>query len=382
VIVSLLRVGSSVAIVALAVIWTVIVLAAESQWQVLAALVVAAVAIFAFSRMRAGRDLAFTLNDSGPSIIAIIPLAVLVVAFAIHQDHFQLMMLASVLIYGLACVGLTVQFGYAGVINFAGAAFFGIGGYTAAVLGSTGVPSLLTLLAGGLTAAMIGCIIILPVLRTKGHYAALITIAFGLLFRSFLEVNHTLGGPQGLKVEGASIAGRSLLNGIQLGTLEPSFYFNYVLLALAAFTLFFLLARNLEKSWIGLNLDAVREDTIGASVFGINVAAWRIFAFVAGNFLIGVAGALFAMMQNFIAPSNFTFSDSLLMLSIIVLGGIGNLWAVLPAAILVVVLPEKLQGIGEYRIFVFAILVVLVLRFRPAGLFPRSMRQFRREVGQ
>jgi len=178
VIVSLLRVASSVAIIALAVVWTVFVLAAESQWQVLAALVIAAVAVFAFSRMRAGSDLAATLNDSGPGIVAVLPLAVLVVPIAVHQDHFQLMVLASVRIYGLGRVGLTVQFGYAGVINFAGAAFFGIGGYTAAVLGSTGVPSLLILLAGGFVAAMIGCIIILPVLRTKGHYAALITIAF------------------------------------------------------------------------------------------------------------------------------------------------------------------------------------------------------------
>ena len=377
-----LRVVSSVAIIAFAVIWTIVVLAAEEQWQVGAALAVAAVAIVAVSRMKAGAELASLLTDSGSWVVWTIPVAVVAIAVAIHEHHFQLMMLASVLIYGLACIGLTIQFGYAGVINFAGAAFFGVGGYTAAVMGSTGVPSLLILLAGGFMAALIGSIIILPVLRTQGHYAALITIAFGLLFRSFLEVNPALGGPQGLKVEGASVAGHSLLNGITFGSFEASFYLNYVLLALAAFTLFFLLARNLEKSWIGLNLDAVREDTVGASVFGINVAGWRIFAFVVGNFLIGVAGALFAMMQNFIAPSNFTFSDSLLMLSIIVLGGIGNLWAVLPAAILVVVFPEKLQGIGEYRILVFAILVVLVLRFRPAGLFPRAMRQFRREVGQ
>jgi ABC-type branched-subunit amino acid transport system permease subunit len=381
-ILNLSRVLSSVGVVALFVIWTAIVLAVENQWLVGAALVAAAAAIFVLSRIKAGREIASTLNDSGQWIVLIIPVVVVAIALVIHEDHFQLMMLASVLIYGLACVGLTIQFGYAGVINFAGAAFFGIGGYTAAVLGGVGVPSIAILFTGGVAAALIGSIIILPVLRTKGHYAALITIAFGLLFKSFLEVNHTLGGPQGLKVEGASIAGRSLFDGIQFGAFDASFYLNYVLLALAVFTLFFLLTRNLEKSWIGLNLDAVREDAVGASVFGINVAAWRIFAFVVGNFLIGVAGALFAMMQNFIAPSNFTFSDSLLMLSVIVLGGIGNLWAVLPAAVLVVVIPEKLQGIGEFRILVFAILVVLILRFRPAGLFPRAMRQFRREVGQ
>ena len=371
---------ASLSIVALATILTGTILMAESQWLVAGAAVSAAALSAALSRLDIGRGFAATLNQAGAWIVLLIPLGGLGVALALHAEHFPLMMLATVLIYGLACIGLTIQFGYAGVINFAGAAFFGIGGYTAAVLGSWGVPSLVILLAGGAAAAAIGVILILPVLRTSGHYAALITIAFGLLFRSFLEVNPTLGGPQGLKVEGASIAGQSLASGIEIGALQASFYLNYVLFALAVFAVFFLLARNLEKSWIGINFDAVREDPIGASVFGINVAAWRIMAFVVGNFVIGVAGAIFAMMQNFIAPSNFTFSDSLIMLSIIVLGGLGNLWAILPAAILVIVIPEKLQEIGEFRILAFAVLVVLVLRFRPTGLFPRALRQFRREV--
>lgn len=373
---------ASLAIAVLAIALIGIVLMAENQWLVAGAALAAAALSAALSRFDVGRGFAAVLNETGAWIVLLIPLGGIAIALALHEEHFPLMMLATVLVYSLACIGLTIQFGYAGVINFAGAAFFGIGGYTAAVLGSWGIPSLLILVAGGAVAAAIGCILILPVLRTRGHYAALITIAFGLLFRSFLEVNPTLGGPQGLKVEGASIAGRSLANGIEIGALQASFYLNYVLFALGVFAVFFLLARNLEKSWIGINFDAIREDPIGASVFGVNVAYWRIMAFVIGNFVIGIAGAIFAMMQNFIAPSNFTFSDSLIMLSIIVLGGLGNLWAIIPAAILVVVIPEKLQEIGEFRILVFAVLVVLVLRFRPGGLFPRALRQFRREVAQ
>ncbi|GAA4134069.1 branched-chain amino acid ABC transporter permease [Aminobacter aganoensis] len=373
---------TSFAVAAIGTLLTGVILVAENQWAVIGALLAAAALSIVLARLKIGMVLASVLNESSAWVALLIPLGGVIIGFALHEEDFVLMMLATVLIYGLACVGLTIQFGYAGVINFAGAAFFGIGGYTAALLGEWGIPSLLIIVAGGMVAAAIGCILILPVLRTKGHYAALITIAFGLLFRSFLEVNHTLGGPQGLKVEGASVAGHSLLDGIQLGSFQASFYLNYVLLALGVFTICFILARNLEKSWIGVNFDAVREDPIGASVFGVNVAYWRIMAFVIGNFVIGLAGAIFAMMQNFIAPSNFTFSDSLIMLSIIVLGGLGNLWAILPAAILVVVMPEKLQEIGEFRILVFAVLVVLVLRFRPSGLFPRALRKFRREVAQ
>ncbi|MET3792939.1 branched-chain amino acid ABC transporter permease [Aquamicrobium terrae] len=373
---------ASSAIALVSIVLAAIIVVSEEQWVIAAALVGALALSFGIAKTSAGQDFAALLQNSGPWIALLIPAGTLAIGLAFHEEHFALMMLATVLIYSLACIGLNIQFGYAGVINFAGAAFFGVGGYTAAVLGNTGLPSLLILLAGGLVAAAIGCILILPVLRTKGHYAALITIAFVLLFRSFLEVNHTLGGPQGLRVEGATIAGQELFMGIEIGSFEASFYLNYVLLALVLLTIFFLLARFLEKSWIGINLDSVREDPIGAAVFGVNVAYWRIVSFVLGNVLIGIAGATFAMMQNFIAPSNFTFQQSLLMLAIIVLGGIGNLWAVIPAAILVVVVPEKLQAISEYRILVFAILVVLVLRFRPNGLFPRPMRHFRREVGQ
>lgn len=373
---------SAVAIAVTATLLIGIILAAETQSLVLGALAVSIALAFVLARTRAGLAFAAFLNDRPAWVVLLIPLGGIAIALALHEEHFPLMMMATVLVYALACIGLTIQFGYGGVLNFAGAAFFGIGGYTAAVLGGTGLPSVLVLVAGGLVAAAIGCVLILPVLRTSGHYAALITIAFGILFRSFLEVNPTLGGPQGLKVEPASVFGTDLFTPLEFAGRYASYFLNYVLLALLLLTLFFWLARNLEKSWIGLNLDAVREDPVAASTFGVNVARWRITSFVAGNFLIGIAGATFAMMQNFIAPSNFTFGDSLLMLAVIVLGGIGNLWAILPAAMLVVVVPEKLQEIGEYRILVFAVLVVLVLRFRPSGLFPRPMRSYRSEVGR
>ena len=259
---------SSSVIAALAVLLAGVIVASENQWVIAGALAASLVLSFGLARTTAGHDFAALLQNSGSWIVLLIPVGGLAIGLALYEEHFALMMLATVLIYALACIGLNIQFGYAGVINFAGIAFFGVGGYTAAVLGGTGLPSLLVLLAGGLAAAAIGCILILPVLRTKGHYAALITIAFVLLFRSFLEVNHTLGGPQGLRVEGATIAGQPLFNGIRIGSFEASFYLNYVLLALALLAIFFLLARFLEKSWIGINLDSVREDPVGAAVFG------------------------------------------------------------------------------------------------------------------
>jgi ABC-type branched-subunit amino acid transport system permease subunit len=304
-------------------------------------------------------------------------IGVLVIAAFFHRDHFALLMVATVLLYVLACLGLTIQFGYAGILNFSGAAFFGIGAYTAAVLTPhTLVPYVLVLLAGGAMAALIGSILIYPVLRTRGHYAAVVTIAFALLFKTFLEVNDVLGGPQGLAVVNMNLFGWDFGLGLELGPLQASFILNYVLLALFLVMLGMLLVKRLERSWIGLNMDAIRLDETASACFGIDLARWKITAFTLGNFLAGIAGALYGMMLAFIAPNNFTFADGLIMVSIVLLGGIGNPWGVAVAAVIVIILPEKLQVIQEYRFLLFAATVILILRFRPGGLLPRGLRQY------
>ena len=297
--------------------------------------------------------------------------------FLFRSDHFALLQIATVLLYCVVCIGVNLQIGYCGVMNFAGAAFFGVGAYTAAVLSTkTNVPHVFILLAGGVASAVLGSLLLLPVLRTKGHYAALVTIAFGTLFRSFLEVNDTLGGPQGLSVPGMNIFGWKLSEGFTLFESEFSFYINYVLLALVLFVGAFVLVQRLNKSWIGISLDAVRIDETAASAFGIHIVRWKITAFVIGNVLAGVAGAFFALMTGYVAPASFTFGDSLILLSIIVLGGIGNLWGIVPAAAIVILLPEKLQAIQEYRFLFYAIAVIFIILFRPQGMFPRRLRTF------
>jgi len=275
------------------------------------------------------------------------------------------------------CLGLNVQFGYAGVLNFAGAAFFGVGAYTSAVLATkTALPHLLVVATGGVLAALIGSLHILPLLRTRGHYAALVTIAFSLLFKTLIEVNDALGGPQGLKVPGLNLFGWNLNQGLAVGGVELSFYANYVVLALAMAAAAFVLTRRIERSWIGLSLDAVSLDETACATFGIDVARWKITAFTIGNFFAGVAGAVYGMMTGFAHPNNYTFGDSLILVSIIILGGIGNPWGLAVAAAIMLVLPEKLQFIQEYRFLLYAVMVILILLFRPMGLLPRQVRVY------
>jgi ABC-type branched-subunit amino acid transport system permease subunit len=352
-------------------------LAAERQRIIIALLAFGIVAVLAVAWLHLVDALRSAFADHEDALGGLSIVSALAIGAYFHEDHFVLLLVITVLLYTVATLGLNIQFGYAGVINFAGASFFGIGAYTSAVLNTyTAVPHLIVPLIGGLFAACIGSLLLLPVLRTRGHYAAVVTIAFALLLKTFLEVNDVLGGPQGMQVPGMRILGWSFNDSFRLGPISLSFYMNYFVLTLLTVVGAFILVRRLERSWIGLNFDALRLDETAASCFGLNIARWKITAFLLGNFLIGIAGALFGMVGGFVAPNNYTFADSLTLVSILLLGGIGNPWGLVVATIIVVIVPEKLQTIQEYRFLLYAALVIAVLLFRPQGLLPRPVRRY------
>ncbi|MGT2434240.1 branched-chain amino acid ABC transporter permease (plasmid) [Cupriavidus basilensis] len=350
---------------------------AESQLSVAILLVVAIVAVIVGRKLGANR----ALEEAGASRPGLARLwavgGTLALIAAFYDAHFALLMICSVLLYTTACLGLTLQFGFSGVANFAGAAFFGIGSYATAVMAMhTGIPHLLIIVISGVIAALVGSMLITPVLRTRGHYAALVTIAFGILFKTFIEVNDVLGGPQGLQVPGMTIFGYALNDGFTVAGVDVSFYVSYALISLGICAGVFATVKALERSWVGLSMDVVRTDETAAATFGLHIARWKVVAFMLGNFFAGIAGSMYGMITGFVAPNNFTFSDSLLMLSIVILGGLGNAVGLIPAAIIVLVLPEKLQFIQEYRFLFYAALVIAILLFRPDGLLPRKTRLF------
>lgn len=360
-----------VTVVAIVFIWV------EHEWEVLGLIAAAVIGTYVAKRIGwLGRAAAsFAAHEPTMNRVAVAVMLVFVAVF--HGDHFPLLMVGTVLIYFTVCLGLNIQFGYTGMVNFAAAAFMGVGCYTAAVLTiHTNLPHLIVLPIGGLMAALVGSAMILPMLRTRGHYSAVVTIAFALLFKIFLEVNDTLGGPQGLKLPSMEILGWKFNDNFSIFGITFSFYVNYVLVALAMVVIAFSITRRLERSWIGVSMDAVRLDETASACFGIHIAHWKIVAFTLGNFMAGVAGALLALMLSFIAPTNFNFGDSLIMVSIVLLGGMGNPWGAALAAAIVVVLPEKLQVIQEYRFLLYATMVILVLLFRPEGLLPRRLRVY------
>ncbi len=300
---------------------------------------------------------------------------------SLREDTFGLLMLATVLIYVLACFGLTIQMGFAGLTNFGAAAFMGAGGYTVAMLARLGdVPGLISLMSAGAVSVVIGFVLLAPVLRTRGHYAALTTLAFSVMFTVYVDASDVLGGPQGIKLPGLILFGWDFSRDIQLGGHTFGSYANYVILTGAFVGLSGLLIGLMNRSWIGVWLDVVRLDETAASIFGLRVWYWKLLAFTLGNFLLGLAGAIYAQMTAFIAPANFQLGDSLAIVSILILGGVGNIWGILPATLLVVLLPEKLQIVQEYRFLIFALVVIFVLIVRPSGILPRRMRRLQEGV--
>jgi ABC-type branched-subunit amino acid transport system permease subunit len=357
--------------------YVIAILHADKQNTILILFGVGVAAVLAASMLKLLKPIgrSFSSHETAFNLLAV--LAMLLIAGVFRGEHFVLLLVVTFMLYAVASLGLTIQFGYAGVVNFAGASFFGIGAYTSAVLTThTALPHLAILFLGGVTAALAGIVLLPPILRTSGHYAAVVTIAFALLFKSFIEVNDVLGGPQGIHLPSLEVLGWSFNDNITIRGYEISFYMNYFLLSLVLLIFAFIFVRRLERSWIGLSLDAIRLDETAASCFGLGIARWKAVAFLLGNFLIGLAGALSGIVAGFVAPSNFTFADSLILVSILLLGGIGNIWGAIVATAFVVIVPEKLQTIQEYRFLLYAVMVVLVLRFQPEGLLPRPVRRY------
>ncbi|VUD69805.1 branched-chain amino acid ABC transporter permease [uncultured Methylobacterium sp.] len=367
--------AAAVAIPALAFAGLAWLLGAEREWEIVTILVGFLAVLVVLDRTQPGRAVAAACRAERSVANATAVIATLVVLWTFREEHFALLMVATVALSATACVGLNIQMAFGGIANFAAAAFFTLGAYTAAVLtGHTALPHLLVLAAGGAVTSVLGLVLLLPVLRTRGHYVALVTIAFGLLLRNLLEVNDTFGGPQGMKIPAFAPFGFDFGTITSIAGIEVSFYLPYALAAAALFGMAFLAARCLELSWIGIAIDAVRTDPIAASTFGLSPARWKATAFLIGNAMIGVAGALYGMMNGFVNPNGAGFGESLTLISIVVLGGLGNLWGTVAASAVVLALPEKLQPIQEYRLLIFAAVVIAILRFRPGGLLPRPLR--------
>jgi branched-chain amino acid transport system permease protein len=257
-------------------------------------------------------------------------------------------------------LGLNLVVGQAGLLNLGYVAFYAVGAYTYAILSTRfGLPFWPGLLVGAAMAAFVALLIGLSTLKLRGDYFAIVTLGLGEITRIVLNNWDSLtGGPNGI-----ARVGRPSLFGAAFST--PLQYY-YLILAIAAVTVFAmrrLIASRIGRAWI-----AIREDEVAAEAMGINTFRLKLLAFVLASGWAGLAGVFFAGKMAFVSPESFTFFESILILCMVVLGGMGSIPGIILGAFLLVTLPEVFRDFQDYRMLGFGVALVLMMVFRPQGL--------------
>ena len=307
------------------------------------------------------------------------------------------------LLYIMLALGLNIVVGYAGLLDLGYIAFFAVGAYNYALLSSPQFglhwPVWAVLPLGALLACMFGVLLGAPTLRLRGDYLAIVTLGFGEIIRIFLNnlnapINIT-NGPQGISMidpvrsGGISLGATQEIFGISL----PSVHLYYYLFLCFTLLVIFVSLR-LEDSRIGRAWMAIREDEVAAEAMGINTRNIKLLAFAMGATFGGLSGGLFAGFQGFVSPESFGLMESIMILCMVVLGGMGNIGGVVLGGVLLVLLPEALRnGAGpaqqwlfgktlvdpeSLRLLLFGVALIVVMLVRPAGLWPSTQR--RREL--
>ncbi len=272
-------------------------------------------------------------------------------------------LMTNVLIYVVLGLGLNIVVGLAGLLNLGYAAFFAVGAYSYALLNhhfGLGFWTVLPIGAG--LGALFGILLALPVLRLRGDYLAIVTLGFGEIIRLMLENwNDFSFGPSGID----NIAPPGLF-GLSLTLQQTHTFIYYLMIALTTLTV--VVVRRLENSRVGRAWVALREDEIACQAMGIDKTKAKLSAFALGSTWAGTAGVVFAAKQKFINPYSFTIWESIMILCIVVLGGMGSIPGVMIGGLIMVLLPELLKEYADYRWLLFGAILVLMMVFRPGGI--------------
>lgn len=287
--------------------------------------------------------------------------AIILLAFPlIFRDYFiDVAILAG--IYIILALGLNVVVGFTGLLNLGFVAFYAIGAYTYALLNTRLGLDFWTALpfSVGLT-ALAGFMLAIPALRLRGDYLAIVTLGFGEIVRLILNNwDRVTRGPNGI----SGIAPPEILT-VSLGKLS---YYYYLVLALVVLTV--IVTRRVYSSRIGRAWVSIREDEIASSAMGINTTLYKLYAFAFGAFWAGLAGAVFAGKMQFVSPESFSFMESVLILCMVILGGLGSIAGVIIGSLILVLLPEVLREVQLYRMLALGAGLVILMIFRPQGLF-------------
>lgn len=303
------------------------------------------------------------MEDMGFRYKAMGLLLLLALIFPLVFDTYQNTIMISALIYVVLGLGLNISVGLAGLLDLGYVAFFAVGAYSYALLNHHfGIGFWSILPVGGIFGCLFGVILGFPILRLRGDYLAIVTLGFGMIIKVVLENwSDFTFGPSGI----ANIDKPGLF-GMDMNIDSSTTYIYYIMIALVVFTI--LITNRLKNSRIGRAWIALREDEIACVAMGIDMARTKLSAYALGAFWAGMVGVLFAAKTTFINPASFTFMESAIILSIVVLGGMGSILGVILGAFILILLPEYLRAFSEYRMLAFGAAMVLMMIFRPQGI--------------
>src|SRR4051812_13399933 len=289
-------------------------------------------------------------------------------------DEYVMSQMHFVLIYSIVGLGLMLLVGYTGQISLGHAAFLAVGAYTEALLQARGVPFLISLPCAALFSAIAGLIVGLPALRLKGIYLAIATLAFNVIVEEVVTRWESLtGGNSGLHLKPV------VLMGMQV---DANVGFYYLCLALSMLSMLALM--NLLRSPTGRAFVAIRDSEISASCMGVNLAKYKTLSFAISAALTGIGGALYAHKVTFISPEQFTLLQSIELVTIVILGGVGSLHGAVLGAAFVIMLPQLIAVAKDYlpgnvagsglQAIVFGLVLIGFIVFEPLGLYGRWLK--------
>jgi branched-chain amino acid transport system permease protein len=333
--------------------------------------------------------------------VALVAITLLLLPFALAHAGTAWVRIANfALLYVLLALGLNIVVGFAGLLDLGYIAFYAVGAYAYALLASPHfglhLPFWVILPIGAAVAALFGVMLGAPTLKLRGDYLAIVTLGFGEIVRIFLNnlsqpVNITRG-PQGIAgIDPVRVGGVDFSRGDTVLGVMFSGPMKYYYLLLGLMLLIILVNVRMQDSRIGRAWEAIREDEVAARAMGIDTTAMKLLAFAMGASFGGVAGGMFAAIQGFISPESFVLVESVMIVSMVVLGGMGNIAGVILGAVLLAFVPEVLRWTVEpaqhalfgktlvepevIRMLIFGLALVLVMLFRPAGLLPSAVRK-------
>jgi branched-chain amino acid transport system permease protein len=304
----------------------------------------------------------------------VVIIAMFTITFPFMFSLYQTNIMISALIYVMLGLGLNIVVGLAGLLDLGYVAFYAVGAYSYALLNyHFGLDFWILLPVGGAFGALFGILLGFPVLRLRGDYLAIVTLGFGEIIRITLENwNEFSFGPSGI-----SNIPRPSLFGMDLSIHESTIFIYYIMVALCVFTIF--VVNRLQDSRIGRAWIALREDEVACQAMGIDKAKTKLTAFALGATWAGMGGVMFAAKTTFVNPASFTIWESIIILCIVVLGGMGSVVGVIFGALVLILLPEYLRVFSEYRMLIFGILLVVMMVFRPGGIVSDVRRIYKFE---